>query len=95
MYQCASSIANMTEHAYIKVELVPMGVLRCLITLCKHESFQAVKRETVQAFLLLSCALENSVCLFDKGILSNVIDWHNCLEEVTCTDKQRGYKPEN
>ncbi len=72
-----------------------MGILRCLFAFYKHESLQAVKREMPQAFSLLSCAPENSVGLFDKKVLVNVIDFVDCCEGETCTDEQRGYKPKN
>jgi len=80
------SIANMAEHAHNKVALVHMGVLRCLVALCKHESFQVVKRETARAFSLLSCAPENSVGVFDEKVLPRVIALLSCHEEETCRD---------
>ncbi len=86
LFQCASSIANIAEHAHNKVKLVHIGAQRCLVALCKHECFQAVKREMAQAFSLLSCDPENSVSVFDKKILLNVIDLLNYCEEKTCTD---------
>jgi hypothetical protein len=57
-----------------------------MLLLCKHECFQAVKREMAQAFSLLSCDPENSVGVFDKKVLLNVIDLLNYCEEETCTD---------
>jgi vacuolar protein 8 len=86
LYQCASSIANMAEHAHNKVALVNMGVLRCLVALCKHDSFQVVKRETARAFSLLSCAPENNVGVFDEKVLPHVIALLSCHEEETCRD---------
>lgn len=86
LYQCASSIANMAEHAHNKVALVNMGILRCLVALCKHERFQLVKRETARAFSLLSCAPENSVGVFDEKVLPHLLDLLSCHEEETCRD---------
>mmetsp|Transcript_7197 Transcript_7197/g.11549 ORF Transcript_7197/g.11549 Transcript_7197/m.11549 type:complete len:120 (-) Transcript_7197:2202-2561(-) len=54
----------MAEHAHNKVALVQMGVLPCLVSLCKHDSVQ-VKRETARAFSLLSSAPENNTGAFD------------------------------
>ncbi len=85
LYQCASSVANIAEHAHNKVELVHTCIKRCLVTLCKHACFWAVKRETAQAFSLQSCDPDNSVGVFDKKVLLNVIDLLNYLEEETCT----------
>ncbi len=57
-----------------------------MLLLCKHECFQAVKREMAWAFSLLSGDPENSVGVFDKKVLLNVIDLLNYCKEETCTD---------
>jgi hypothetical protein len=85
LYQCASSMVNRAKHAHNKVELVHIGVQRCIVALRK-ESSQAVQIEVVQAFLLLSYVSENSVGVLDKKVLFNVIDLLNYCEEETCTD---------
>jgi hypothetical protein len=79
--QCASSIANIAEHAQCKVELVQMGSLRCLVSLSKSGSVE-VMRETARAFSLLSSAPENLEA-FDKYVISTVIDLLCCQEEET------------
>lgn len=84
LYQCASSIANIAEHAQSKAELVQMGTLQVLASLssCKCAD---VKQETSRAFSLLSSAPEN-VAAFDLRVLSTVVDLLTCREEETGRD---------
>ena len=85
LYQCASSIANISEHAQNKDLLVQMGILHSLVSLCNCPS-PKVKQETARAFCLLSSATENTDA-FDHRVLPAVIDLLlNCLQEQTGRD---------
>ncbi|KAL3789563.1 hypothetical protein ACHAWO_009126 [Cyclotella atomus] len=84
LYQCASSIANLAEHAQNKAALVQMGILRCLVSL-HHCDSNEVKKETARALSLLSSAPENNKA-FDIHVISVVIDLLACQEEETARD---------
>ncbi|KAL3789162.1 hypothetical protein HJC23_012251 [Cyclotella cryptica] len=84
LYPCASTLANIAEHARNKTALVQMGTLPYLVVLCKCDS-ASVKRETARAFSLLSSAPENAEA-FDNNVLLAVIDLLGCEEEETCRD---------
>ena len=85
LYQCASSIANIAEHAHNKLALVQMGGIRCLVALSSKQS-APVRRETARAFSLLSCAPENDASVFDEIVLPHVVSLLCCEEEETGRD---------
>lgn len=85
VYQCVSSIANLAEHAQNKLTLIQMGVIKCLVYLCKHPS-PHVKMETARAFALLSSAPENNIGVFDRNVLPPLLDLLRCQEEETGRD---------
>ncbi|KAL9191141.1 hypothetical protein ACHAXT_000847 [Thalassiosira profunda] len=85
LYQIASSLANQAEHAHNKVALVRMGILPCLVSLCKRDS-APVKMETARAFALISSAPENARALDKKELLSSLIDLLRCQDDETTRD---------
>lgn len=84
LYQCASTIANMAEHAQNKASLVEMGILGCFASL-STSGCAAIKMEAARALSLLSSAPENIVA-FDKKVLPSVIVLLQCEEEETGRD---------
>lgn len=84
LYQCASSLANIAEHAQNKAALVQMGSLPCLVSLSRCECAD-VKLETSRALSLLSSAPEN-VDAFNTHVLPAVIDLLKSQDEGTVRD---------
>ena len=82
LYQCAASIANMAEHAQNKLVLVQMGVINCLVSLCKSKSAK-VKRETARAFSLLTSAPDNNI---PTKVIPNILDLLHSQDEGTARD---------
>jgi len=85
LYSIAESIANISEHAQNKVELVQMGILHCLVSLSKHDSIN-VKRGASRAFALLSSSPENAVGVFDEKVIPSIIELLSCQEEEISRD---------
>lgn len=85
LIQIAESIANISEHAQNKVELVQMGILHCLVSLCKHDS-NNVKRGTSRAFALLSNSPENVAGVFDEKVIPSILELLSFQEEEISRD---------
>lgn len=82
LFECASFIANLAEHAQNKVDLVQMGILHRLISLSKHDSV-AVKQNSARALALISSTPRNHNC-FIGCVLDALIGLLQCQEEETC-----------
>jgi len=85
LYQIAESIANISEYAQNKVELVQMGILHCLVSLSKHDSIN-VKRGASRAFALLSSSPENTIGVFDQKVIPSILGLLSCQEEEISRD---------
>ncbi len=83
-YECSSSIANMAVHAQNRLNLVQLGAVPCLVTLCNHSSFR-VKRETARAFALLSSS-PDIVGVFDEHILPQILTLLREKQDETVRD---------
>jgi len=84
LFECASFIANLAEHAKNKVALVQLGILHLLVLLSKHDSVQ-VKRNSARAFALISSTPQNHDD-FVGSVLEVLIDLLQCQDEETCRD---------
>jgi hypothetical protein len=82
LFECASFIANLAEHAQNKYSLVQSDILQLLVMLSKHDSVQ-VKRNSARAFALLSSTPRN-YDEFVGSVLEVLIDLLQCQDEETC-----------
>eukprot|EP00986_Skeletonema_menzelii_P016567 scaffold15059_cov146-Skeletonema_menzelii.AAC.7 len=82
LFECASFIANLAEHAQNKVGLVQMGMLHRLTSLSKHGSVK-VKQNSARAFALISSTPRNHNN-FVGSVLDALIGLLQCQDEETC-----------